>query len=84
MKSKTFTHRKTTDSENSEQTAKNLRTESTGTKNPMDNAIEERSVTSTDVPVQDGRPRKSDCENPRLTGRLIISVEGVLRNRYDK
>ena len=51
-----------TESGNSEQTAENQRTESTGTKNPLDNSTKERSVTSTDRPVQDGRPKRKAAE----------------------
>ena len=47
-----------TESGNSEQTAENQRTESTSTKNPLENS----SVTSTDRPVQDGRPKRRAAE----------------------
>ena len=34
-------------------------TEIAGTKNPSDDSTEERSVTSTDGPVHDGRPKRT-------------------------
>nr|XP_022295062.1 uncharacterized protein LOC111105185 [Crassostrea virginica] len=51
-----------TESGNSEQTAENQRTESTGTKNPLDNSTKERSVTSTDGSIQDGRSKRKAAE----------------------